>query len=85
MTELEKCELAKAKGFTYDPLTGEIRGVKGGVLNRKHAHGYICVALFDNKKTVPILAHRLAWYLYYGELPKNKIDHIDMNKKNNII
>lgn len=85
MTELEKCELAKAKGFTYNPITGDVLGARGCALNRKHTHGYICVALFDNKKTIAILAHRLAWYLYYGELPKNKIDHIDMNKKNNKI
>lgn len=30
-------------------------------------------------------AHRLCWFLYYGNWPKQMIDHIDGNKSNNCI
>jgi hypothetical protein len=32
-----------------------------------------------------ISSHRLAWYLHYGSLPNNSIDHIDGNRSNNKI
>ncbi len=30
-------------------------------------------------------SHRVLWLMYYGEWPKNQIDHIDCNKRNNAI
>jgi len=84
MTELEKCELAKNKGFTYDPNTGEVKGMRGKVITGKK-HNYIYCQVSQNGKMYEISAHRLAWYLYYGELPKNFIDHIDCNPLNNKI
>ena len=30
-------------------------------------------------------AHRIAWFLHYGEMPTSQIDHIDHNKTNNKI
>lgn len=32
-----------------------------------------------------VIAHRAAWAIYYGEIPKQHIDHIDGNKTNNKI
>jgi hypothetical protein len=84
MTELEKCELAKAKGYTYCLVSGEIRGMYGKVITRKEA-GYIrCKVTYENK-AYRIQGHRLAWYLHYGILPNNSIDHIDGVRSNNKI
>jgi len=85
MTELEKCEIAKAKGFTYDFETGSVKGVKGNTVISKDARGYIICSICFDKKAYSLKSHRLAWYLHYGELPKNNIDHIDGDKANNKI
>jgi len=85
MTKLQLFELAKAKGYTYDHITGEIRGIGGNVITRKDKRGYICSLLRENWKQYEIKAHRFAWFMYYGELPKNHIDHIDGNPSNNKI
>jgi len=85
MTELEKCELAKIKGFTYCPLSGNLRGTKGGVITSKDADGYIICSVYIDKKPYVIKSHRLAWFLYYGEIPNNQIDHKDGVRTNNKI
>jgi hypothetical protein len=85
MTQLEKCELAKSKGFTYCPVSGEIRGVYGKVITAKKKCGYSYVSLTYECKAYFILGHRLAWFLHYGNLPNNSIDHIDGNRTNNKI
>jgi hypothetical protein len=85
MSELEMCELAKRKGYTYNPKTGEIKGVRGKVITSKDNRGYIQCSLKINKKVKHIRSHRLGWYLYYGKLPNKYIDHIDGNPANNKI
>jgi hypothetical protein len=84
MTELEKCQLAKEKGFTYCPVSGEIKGVYGKVITTK-TKGYTMVQLIIEGKRHYICAHRLAWLLHYGTLPNNSIDHIDGDRSNNKI
>jgi hypothetical protein len=85
MTELEKCELAKSKGFTYCSVSGELKGVYGKVITAKNKCGYSYVFLTYECKAYFILGHRLAWFLHYGNLPNNLIDHIDGNRTNNKI
>jgi hypothetical protein len=85
MTELEKCELAKAKGYTYCPVSGELIGLQGNVITKKNSGGYILSSVYYGTKPFFIRAHRLAWFLHYGHLPVNSIDHIDGNKSNNRI
>lgn len=84
MTELEKCELAKSKGFTYCPLSGNIRGMKGNVIKAR-MHGYVYCRILHEGFEYDIKGHRLAWYLHYGKLPVNFIDHKDGVRDNNKI
>lgn len=84
MTELEKYQLAKERGYTYNHSTGEIKGVYGKVITTK-TKGYTMVQLIIESKRHCIYAHRLAWLFHYGTLPINSIDHIDGNKSNNQI
>ena len=85
MTELEKCQLAKERGFSYCPVSGEIKGVRGNVITKKHSNGYTMAQVYYATKPYNVLAHRLAWYLHYGHLPINSIDHIDGDRSNNKI
>lgn len=47
----------------------------------KAAKGYLGGKMFGTKH----VAHRIAWLHYYGEWPKQQIDHLDHNKTNNCI
>ena len=85
----KKAKKSFKKWFKYDHKTGEItqrhsgrtyphvtkKGYRGNLSRRVKGVEY------------SIIYHRLAWFLYYGELiPCNKqIDHIDNNKLNNRI
>lgn len=64
--------------FNYCESSGVITRVKDGVVaSGKHSKGYLCVGRY--------LAHRLAWFLYYGVEPIGQIDHINQNKTDNRI
>jgi len=64
----------------YDPATGEFsRG--GKRRGSKNTRGYITITVADR----PVPAHRLAWFLSYGEWPKGEIDHIDGSRANNAL
>lgn len=72
----------------YDPATGEFvwavsapgiaKGAKAGSLTK---HGYWVVKL----GRVSHRAHRLAWFLHYGEWPVGEVDHINGNRLDNSI
>jgi hypothetical protein len=53
----------------------------GSVFGSDNGFGYI-QGKFMNKK---IYAHRLAWFLVYGEMPNDEIDHINGDKTDNRI
>lgn len=73
----------------YNPNTGKLhwiadkgaRAKAGREITRLNSDGYIYFGLDGNG----YLGHRMAWYLYHGEDPNFEIDHIDGNKRNNII
>lgn len=67
MTLQEKCELAIKKGFTYNPETGYIFGVKGGIVKRTHHSGYIEFKIKEDGKEYSIRGHQFAWYWVYKE------------------
>ena len=68
--------------FTYNPLTGEItrndRKNSGGSFDKD---GYLIIKINSRQYK----AHRLAWFLYYGEFPQMEIDHINRNRTDNRI
>ena len=82
MTRLEKCELAKQIGYTYDPETGEIYGLRGKEIKGQNKDGYIMI---HNTKISDIRAHHFAWYMVYGNVDFDMLDHIDQDKTNNRI
>lgn len=63
--------------YSYCHLSGDIFKDKERVRYRLHIKGYFVVGKY--------LAHRLSWFLYYGEWPKGQIDHINQNKRDNRI
>jgi hypothetical protein len=83
MTRLEKCELLKSKGYTYNPETGKIYGVKGKEITNTRKDGY--VLLNSRKMSSSLYAHHYAWYMTYDNVDFNELDHIDRNPSNNRI
>lgn len=78
----------------YDEETGNLfwihprRGVNiAKPAGTKSGAGHLQVGTYktgDGKKNVRYLAHKVVWYLYYGEQPEF-LDHIDHNPANNKI
>ena len=85
LTKKEQFELFKSIGYKYDSETGNIYNTKGEICRHLTAYGYIqCTTSFEGN-LYRQYAHRLAWFLYYNELPPEFIDHIDRNRINNKI
>lgn len=76
----ERCQCAIERGYTYDPITGNVRGSNGEIIRRKittkkiKKKTYLYIRLKHKGKTYKILQHRFAWYFMYGYLP-DCIDH----------
>lgn len=83
MTTIEKCKLAFDKGYKYNEETGEVIGVRGGVIRRVN-EGYIDINIMHNNKNYHLSGHQFAWYVKYNELPPT-IDHINRDKLDNRI
>lgn len=75
--------------ISYNPETGEFIWIRpasnrvkaGDVAGATMANGYIVITIDG----VKVLAHRLAWLVHYGEWPKQCVDHINGDKKDNRI
>jgi len=76
-------------GLKYDPVTGIVtrrfysarKGERIKQVGSLHKSGYLHGRV--NSKNYKV--HRLAWYLYYGEFPKENIDHINGIRTDNRI
>ena len=67
--------------LSYDPETGIFRSNKTNrIMGNKRSDGYMRVGIANGNYK----AHRLAWLIVYGELPK-EIDHINRVKSDNRI
>ncbi len=70
------------KFFHYNPINGAItrfdRKNSNGSLDKD---GYLILKI----KQQQYKAHRLAWFLYYGDFPQKEIDHINRNRTDNRI
>jgi len=80
MTREEKCKLAIEMGYTYNPETGKVYGVKGKEIISKHKEGYIHI---KNSK-FQLRGHQFAWYWVNKEIV-NCIDHINGIRDDNRI
>jgi hypothetical protein len=83
MTRLEKCELLKELGYTYNPDTGEVIGLRGKPITRKNPRGYISIGrkdLFQGQ----LYSHHFAWFFIHNEVVEC-IDHINGNPSDNRI
>jgi hypothetical protein len=75
--------------LSYNSETGEFVWMKrtsrnthvGDVAGCVWKTGYRIIAIGKNR----YMAHRIAWFMFYGSWPKITIDHIDGNKLNNRI
>ena len=83
MTRLEKAELLKSKGYTYDPETGKIYGSKGFEITRKNQNGYIVIN--SNYFKGSLKGHHFAWYMIYDNVNFERLDHINTNPADNRI
>jgi hypothetical protein len=84
MTRLEKINLAIKKGIKYNDFTGDIIGVKGGVLKAMDNQGYICFGIWHKNKTYKLYGHQFAYFMIHNKTPKF-IDHINRIKTDNRI
>ncbi len=84
MTRLEKAELLKSKGYTYDADTGKIFGITGNEIISKHSGGYIRIGGSNHFKG-HLLGHHFAWYMTYRNVDFNMLDHINRDKTDNRI
>lgn len=76
------------ENFSYDPETGLITRLKvhgsrkpGEPVGKDHRDGHLNIKF----QGTAYYAHRLAWFLHYGEWPAGNIDHRDGDPQNNRI
>ena len=82
MDRLEKCEFVKMLGYTYNPDTGKIYGVKGKEIISTNRY----IMITGNKKFKGhLLGHHFAWYMTYGNVDFEMLDHINGIKIDNRI
>jgi hypothetical protein len=69
--------------FTWKFKAGSAKNGKVAGTIRPDKHRQISQSINGKRKL--LLAHRLAWYMNHGVLPKQQIDHIDQKTPNNAI
>lgn len=85
MKEVPKYMEEAKRLLRYNPETGELT-IKVAENGRQKAaymrtDGYLGVCLCNSR----YLAHRVIWYMHYGEVPGGFIDHINRDRSDNRI
>lgn len=85
MLDIDFYKIAKDRHM-YDHNTGIITNKRTGNIAgcRKSSDGYIYMNISSKGKRKCIMAHRLAWFMFYGEVP-NELDHINRLRDDNSI
>jgi hypothetical protein len=83
MKREDRMLLAIEKGYTCNPETGEVFGIKGGLVKSK-SHGYIIIQLCVGRKLQRISAHQFIYY-WVNKKCVDCIDHINRDKLDNRI
>jgi len=84
MERIDKLKVAVSKGYKYDPITGNITGLRGTIITNKEGDGYISIKMNHNGKNYMVKGHQFAFYTTYG-IVCEQIDHINGNKDDNRI
>lgn len=72
--------------LSYDPDTGlfvHLTGPRAGRVAGCVDSGYVKLTIRKDGQSLQVRAHRLAWILSYGRLPKHEIDHVNGNRADN--
>jgi len=83
MTRLEKCQILKEKGYKYDKDSGKITSHKNTEIIAKTSEGYI--NLYNWSPRFSVLGHHFAYYMTYGNVEFEMLDHINRDKTDNRI
>lgn len=85
----QRLSLVRAREvLAYDPATGVLtwlisqgKAVAGQQAGTETAGGYLSICIGGLR----FPAHRLAWFIHFGEWPPNRLDHEDRNGRHNWI
>jgi hypothetical protein len=85
MTRLQKCEILKSKGYTYDSDTGLIYTPRGKETLSKDKRGYKMLAVNNSNHKFHLWGHHFAYFMVYGNVDFIMLDHINKDKGDNRI
>ena len=84
MTRLEKCLLAKEKGYTYDVISGKVYKINGKEAKSVKRDGYLRINMNKAGMQYHLTQHQYAWYCIHNEIV-DCIDHINGIRDDNRI
>ena len=80
----DKLKLFVDRGWTCNPITGDVYSHTGNLIKNISDRGYITCVITTNNTTISVRAHQLIWFICKNEIP-NEIDHINRIKSDNRI